>query len=537
MIDAIVAGGGPTGVMLAGELRLHGVHVVVLEKEAEPTKVVRSLGLHVRSIEVMDQRGLLGRFLAHGQKYALGGSFAGIDKPWPDRMDTAHPYILGIPQTVTDRLLAERATELGAEIRHGCELVGLSQDDYGVTAELADGTQLRSRYLVGCDGGRSTVRKLLGVGFPGESARTEWLLGEVEVAVPLEELAAVVAEVRKTHRGFGAGPLGDGVYRVVVPAEGVAEDRTVPPTLEEVKQQLRMFAGTDFGVHSPRWLSRFGDATRLAERYRVGRVLLAAEVGGWAPEGLLDSYHTERRPVAADVLDNTRAQMELLSPEPGPQAVRRLMAELMDFEEVNRYLIEKITAIGVRYDFGEGHELLGRRLRDVGLKRGRLYELQRRGPGTAARPDRPALGRRVGRSGRPRRGRQRGTGRARGAAAAGRPRGVGRRRSDGSAQPAAQVVRRARQLNAQSGPKGWAVVVAARRAGLDGVEKVLTATPTAQTSPARTRRSGIVMLRVPPAAALIPMPPKLSIVLTRLRLAWDGPVVWGPVPSSLDAGS
>jgi 2-polyprenyl-6-methoxyphenol hydroxylase-like FAD-dependent oxidoreductase len=410
MLDVIVAGGGPTGVMLAGELRLHGAHVAVLEKDAEPTKVVRSLGLHVRSIEVMDQRGLLDLFLAHGQKYALGGYFAGIDKPWPDRMDTAHPYILGIPQTVTDRLLTERATELGAEIRRGCELVGLSQDEHGVTAELADGTQLRSRYLIGCDGGRSTVRKLLGVGFPGESARVEWLLGEVKVAVPLEELAAVVAEVRKTHQGFGVGPLGDGAYRVVVPAEGVAEDRTVPPTLE-VKQQLRVFAGTDFGVHSPRWLSRFGDATRLAERYRVGRVLLAgdaahihpplggqglnlgiqdafnlgwklaAEVGGWAPEGLLDSYQTERHPVAADVLDNTRAQMELLSLEPGPQAVRRLVAELMDFEEVNRYLIEKITAIGVRYDFGEGQGLLGRRLRDVALKRGRLYELMHRGRG------------------------------------------------------------------------------------------------------------------------------------------------------------
>jgi rifampicin monooxygenase len=411
MIDVIVAGGGPTGVMLASELRLQGVHVVVLEKEAEPTKVVRSLGLHVRSIEVMDQRGLLDRFLAHGKKYALGGYFAGIDKPAPDRLDTAHPYILGIPQTVTERLLTEHATELGVEIRRGCELVGLSQDDHGVTVELADGTQLRSRYLAGCDGGRSTVRKLLGVGFPGEPARVEWLLGEVELTAPPEELAAVVAEVRKTHKGFGAGPLGDGVYRLVAPAAGVAEDRTVPPTLEEVQQQLRVFAGTDFGVHSPRWLSRFGDATRLAERYRTGRVLLAgdaahihpplggqglnlgiqdafnlgwklaAEVGGWAPEGLLDSYHTERHPVAADVLDNTRALVELTSLEPGPQAVRRLMAELMDFEEVNRYLTEKITAIGVRYDFGEGHELLGRRLRDVALKRARLYGLMHRGRG------------------------------------------------------------------------------------------------------------------------------------------------------------
>ncbi|WP_208868314.1 rifampin monooxygenase [Microbispora triticiradicis] len=410
MFDVIIAGCGPTGAMLAAELRLHDVRVLVLEKETEPASFIRIVGLHIRSLELMAMRGLLERVLPHGRQRPAAGFFAAIPKPVPQGLDSAYAYRLGIPQPVIVQLLEEHAIELGAQVRRGCAVTGFEQDDEGVTVELTDGRQLRSRYLIGCDGARSTVRKLLGVGFPGEPSRNDTLMGEMHVGASREEIAAKAAELRETQQRFWLRPFGEGVYSIVVPAAEVG-DRAKPPTLEEFQQQLRAVAGTDFGVHSPRWMSRFGDATRLAERYRVGRVLLAgdaahihppiggqglnlgvqdafnlgwklaAQIRGWAPDTLLDTYQAERHPVAQEVLDNTRAQMELLSTEPGAQAVRRLLTELMDFDEVNRHLIEKITAVGIRYDFGEGPDLLGRRLRDIDVKQGHLYGLLHRGRG------------------------------------------------------------------------------------------------------------------------------------------------------------
>ena len=409
MFDVIIAGCGPTGAMLAAELRLHDVRVLVLEKEPEPvSSMVRVVSLHIRSLELMAMRGLLDRLLAHGRQRPVGGLFAAIPKPAPESLDSA--YLLGIPQPIIDRLLEEHAIDLGAQIRRGSPVTGFEQDDEGVTVELADGERLRSRYLVGCDGARSTVRKRLGVGFPGEPSRTDTLMGELEASASPEEIAARVGEIRETNKQFWLRPFGR-TYSVVIPAAAVSEDRTEPPTLDDFKQQLRTIAGTDFGIHSPRWLSRFGDATRLVERYRVGRVLLAgdaahihppaggqglnlgvqdavnlgwklaAQIRGWAPESLLDTYHTERHPVAEEVLNNTRAQVELASPAPGQQAVRRLLTELMNFDEVNQHLTEKITAIGIRYDFGPGPDQVGRRQPDIDLKQGSLYNHLRQGRG------------------------------------------------------------------------------------------------------------------------------------------------------------
>ncbi|AEV86453.1 FAD-dependent oxidoreductase [Actinoplanes sp. SE50] len=406
MFDVIIAGCGPTGALLAAELRLHDVRVLLLEKETEPPAAVRIVGLHMRSLELLAMRGLLDRLREHGRQRPAAGFFAGIDKPVPTGLDSTHAYLLGIRQPILVEQLTEHARALGAEVRQGVAVTAFDQDDDGVTVDLCAGEPVRARFLVGCDGSHSTVRKLLGVPFPGEPSRSETLMGELEATASGEEIAARAADIRRADRRFLLTPAGPATYRVVIPARTLST-RAEPPTLEDFKRELRATAGTDFGLHSPRWLSRFGDATRLVDRYRIGRVLLAgdaahihppiggqglnlglqdafnlgwklaAEIGGWAPDGLLDTYHSERHPVAAEVLDNTRAQRELLAPTPGARALRRLLTTLMDINDVNRHLIEKIAATDIRYDFGD--DLLGRRQPDLELTQGRLYDLMHRG--------------------------------------------------------------------------------------------------------------------------------------------------------------
>src|SRR3954447_23934125 len=221
MFDVIVAGCGPTGAMLAAELRLHDVRVLVLEQETEPASFVRIVGLHIRSLELMAMRGLLDRMLEHGRRRPAGAYFAAINKPPPERLDSAHAYLLGIPQPVIVQLLEHHAIELGAEVRRGTAVADIEQEGDCVTVELASGERVRSRYLVGCDGARSTVRKRVGVAFPGEPSRNETLMGEMEVAAAPEEVAATVAAFAETNSRFSLRPFGDGIYQVIVPARGL----------------------------------------------------------------------------------------------------------------------------------------------------------------------------------------------------------------------------------------------------------------------------------------------------------------------------
>jgi 2-polyprenyl-6-methoxyphenol hydroxylase-like FAD-dependent oxidoreductase len=384
--DVLVVGGGPTGLVLAAELRLQGVRVTVLERDLEPTAQVRSLGLHARSLEILAMRGILDRFLALGTTYPVTGVFAGIGAGLPLELDSRQAHVLGIPQTTTDRLLEEWAVELGADVRRGSEVVSLDQDPDGVSVGLADGSSLRAAYVVACDGGRSALRRMLGIGFPGEAARSEWLLTEAEVGVSPEEVAEAMARATPGRGGAGPAPHAPGTYRVVLLTDEVAGRDAPPPTLDDVRALLHKTIGTDLGLHSPRFVSRFGDATRLAERYREGRVLLAGDaahvhppVGGQGQNlGLQDAVNLGWKLAAAlrghDLLDTTRVLRVLMWGGADGLAVRSLLTELAAYDGVHRHLVELVTRTGTRYDLGSDHPLVGRRLPDLPLGDGTLFD-------------------------------------------------------------------------------------------------------------------------------------------------------------------
>jgi 3-(3-hydroxy-phenyl)propionate hydroxylase len=385
----VIAGGGPTGLMLAGELALAGVDVAVVERRASPELVgSRAGGLHARTLEVLDQRGIADRFLSQGQRFpAVRFHMIPLDiSDFPTR----HNYLLGLWQNHIERILAEWVGELAVPIYRGRDVTGFAQDDTGVDVALSGGESIRAEYLVGCDGGRSLIRKAAGIEFPGWDATTSWLIAEVETAE--EPKWGFHEDALGSH---AIGRLENGRARIVLvePQIGAAGE----PTLRDVSEALVAVYGTDYGVHSPTWISRFTDMARQAAAYRDRRVLLAgdaahvhAPVGGqglnigvqdavnlgWklaqvirrtSPESLLDTYHAERHPVAARVLRNTMAQMALRRPDDRTKALGDTVSELLRLDEPRRQLAAEMSGLGVHYDLGPGHPLLGRRMPDLDL--------------------------------------------------------------------------------------------------------------------------------------------------------------------------
>lgn len=428
-VDVLIAGGGPVGLMLAGELGLAGLRVLVLERAPEPDEHSRAWGLHPRTIETLDRRGLLGG-LMHERATWPKMPFAGM---WPlldltAMRDCDHPYLLNVPQTKVEERLAVRASELGASIRRGHAVTGLEQDADGVCAEVTgpDGTyQVRGRYLVGCDGGRSTVRGLAGIGFPGSVATVGGLLCDCTLPTMERERRGIT----RTERGtVNLNPRPNGQVRIVVTEfDRPHPDRDAPVTLPEFQDAVRRVLARDLLIEDPTWFTRFGDATRLAERYRAGRVLLAgdaahvhfpygglglnlglqdaanlgwklaAEVRGTAPAGLLESYQAERRPAAEGVLDYSRTQLALMHPHRNVTALRELFGQLLELPEVNRFLAELVTGVRLRVspaDDAPAHPLVGALAVDLPIKTPdgdrNMVELLRAGTGvlldlTAAR--------------------------------------------------------------------------------------------------------------------------------------------------------
>ena len=401
MNQVVIAGAGPTGLMLAGELALASVDVAVVERRAtQELADARAGGLQARTIEVLDQRGIAARFLAEGQVAQVHG-FGRIRLDIGD-LPTRHNYGLGLWQNRIERILADWVGELGVPIHREREVLGFAQDDAGVGIELSGGEELRAEYLVGCDGGRSRVRKCAGIDFPGWDATTSSLIAEVEMAEEPE--LGIRHDERGTH---GIGKLeyevrdGEIVYpeggtiRVMITEEGAGGRGE--PTLAELSDALRDVFGTDYGLRSASALSRFTDMTRQAASYRCGRVLLAGDaahvhypvggqglnlgvqdavnlgwklaqvVAGTAPESLLDTYHAERHPVAAGVLRSTMAQTALVRTDERSAALRDTVGELLAMDEPRVHLGATASGLAVHYDLGDGHPLLGRRMPDLDL--------------------------------------------------------------------------------------------------------------------------------------------------------------------------
>ena len=382
-----IAGAGPTGLMLAGELALAGVDVAIVERRSSDDPVgSRAGGLHSRSIEVLDQRGIADRFVSQGQKYKEVHFHIPLDiSDFPTR----HNYTLGLWQNHIERLLADWVSELSVPIYREREVTGFAQDDTGVDVALSDGNSLRAGYLVGCDGGRSLIRKIAGIDFLGWDPTMSWLIAEVDVAKEPEW------GFRQNAIGFHAiGKLDDGRRARVVLTEPQVGPNS-EPMLADIRQALIAVYGTDFGFHNPSWISRFTDMTRQAVAYRERRVLLAGDAAhvhppvggqglnigvqdaanlGWklaqvvkgtSPQSFLDTYHAERHPVAARALRNTMAHVALRRTDDRTKALGDYVSQLLSMSEPRKRLAGEMSGLDIHYELGEGHPLLGRRMPDL----------------------------------------------------------------------------------------------------------------------------------------------------------------------------
>ncbi|WP_394427996.1 FAD-dependent monooxygenase [Streptomyces sp. SGAir0957] len=410
MEQVIVVGAGPVGLWLAAELRLGGAEVTVLEARHARDPHSKALTVHPRTLEVFALRGVVDRFLAEGRRIP-DGHFGGLDERMSFAgLDTPFPFTLALPQARTEELVEDHARAAGARIRRGHKVTGLTQDEHGVTVRAAGpqgSYEMRASYVVGCDGTRSTVREAAGIDFPGTDATTWGWLGDVVLDEPPH---TPVLNVSGPHGGLMVVPLPDGVHRIVGgDPEGRHGERPGPLTLDELRAKVTRIAGSDFGMHTPSWLSRFGNAARQAAHYRAGRVLLAGDAAhmhypaggvgmnvgiqdatnlGWklaatvrgaAPESLLDTYHAERHPVGADLLLSTRAQTALMNAHtPEIAALRTLLAQcIATVPAFSLELAGRLSALAVAYPAPGKHPLTGRRAPDLALNGTGLFALLR----------------------------------------------------------------------------------------------------------------------------------------------------------------